>query len=538
MKRVVAQIAVIGMCIGMMPSAHALFHKKHKKGTFNLTANPLAKVNSEQPDKILFDKAMHALKKGRYTVARLDLQTLLNTYPETEYAMRAKLAIGDTWYREGGAAALTQAENEYEDFITFFPNTPEAAEAQMKVGDIYFQQMLKPDRDPANAEQAQQQYRTMIEDFPNSPLIPRAKQRLREVQEVLAQRQFEVGQFYFSRENWSAAIARLETLADTYPLYSQADQALVMLGDCYLHEAQLVSQLRLPAKPKAELVNIYDARAAAAWDRVVTRYPMAPNVEAAKDRLIAMGRPIPNPTAQEIAESEAEEGSRITPKLGSRLLQFFKSTPSTANTARVGNPSLTDPPPTLAPEINKQNMAMIRAAYAGKPIPGIAANGQDTTAAAISAGSAPPAASASAGQPSTPLQLESIPTQNQPTGTGLSVQVPEGGSGGTAVEVPGSTPNAAPAAAPAGSAAAQKAADDAVVQPVGPPSNAALPPVDKPAAAPDQINDVKGGGPIINTGTTASNGKKKKHPKAPYNSKTESSSRHKPKHGVHKLNPF
>src|SRR5271169_2981646 len=90
-------------------------------------------------------------------------------------------------------AALTQAEGEYKDFITFFPNTPEAAEAQMKVGDIYFQQMEKPDRDPQNAVHAEQEYRTMLQDFPDSTLVPRAKQRLREVQEVLAQRQFEIG---------------------------------------------------------------------------------------------------------------------------------------------------------------------------------------------------------------------------------------------------------------------------------------------------------------------------------------------------------
>ena len=69
--------------------------------------------------------------------------------------MRAKLAIADSWYKEGGTAALTQAEQEYKDFITFFPNAPEAAEAQMRVGDIYFRQMDKPDRDYAKAVHAE-----------------------------------------------------------------------------------------------------------------------------------------------------------------------------------------------------------------------------------------------------------------------------------------------------------------------------------------------------------------------------------------------
>ena len=124
---------------------------KHKKNQ-DLSANPLANVNSKQPDKELFDKAMIALKKGHYDVCRLDLQTMLNTYPDSEYRMRAKLAVGDTWFKEGGTAALTQAEAEYKDFITFFPNAPEAAEAQMKVADIYYQQMEKPDRDYNNAQ--------------------------------------------------------------------------------------------------------------------------------------------------------------------------------------------------------------------------------------------------------------------------------------------------------------------------------------------------------------------------------------------------
>src|SRR5580700_1576064 len=183
-------------------AAHA-DEKPKKKKNQDLSANPLANVNSKQPDKELFDKAMIAMKKGRFDVARLDLQTMLNTYPDSEYRMRAKLAVGDTWFKEGGSAALTQAEAEYEDFITFFPNTPEAAEAQMKVADIYYQQMEKPDRDFTNAQQSEEQYRKMINMFPDSTLIPRAKQRLRDVQEVLAEREAQIGFYYESRENYN-----------------------------------------------------------------------------------------------------------------------------------------------------------------------------------------------------------------------------------------------------------------------------------------------------------------------------------------------
>src|SRR5579875_2492739 len=184
---------VMALCVGaaLCSAPNAFAKKHHKKKRFSqVNSNPLANLKTKQPDAELFDKAMKSMRKGRFDVARLELETLLNTYPDSEYAMRAKLAVADSWFKEGGAAALQQAEAEYKDFITFFPNTPEAAEAQMKVGDIYYMQMERPDRDPTNALAAEKQYRIMIEQFPDSTLIPEAKQKLRNVQQVLAQAQF------------------------------------------------------------------------------------------------------------------------------------------------------------------------------------------------------------------------------------------------------------------------------------------------------------------------------------------------------------
>src|SRR5207253_2794737 len=158
-------------------------------------------IDSKQPDKVLFDRAMDALKKNRFDVARVTLQTLINTYPDSEYVARAKLAIGDAWYKEGGSTGLAQAEIEYKDFITFFPNMPEAAEAQLKVANIHYKQMEKPDRDyeheidltraskrlPENAkgkvlqefsENAAAAYDKIITHYPTSPEADLAKKRL------------------------------------------------------------------------------------------------------------------------------------------------------------------------------------------------------------------------------------------------------------------------------------------------------------------------------------------------------------------------
>jgi outer membrane protein assembly factor BamD len=549
MNRRLTQIATL--CLGaallgpalVATPAHASSDKKQQKRNRKLDkTNPLANVDSKQPDKQLFDKAMVALKKGKYDVARLDLQTLLNTYPDSEYQMRAKLAVGDSWFKEGGSAAYTQAEAEYKDFITFFPNAPEAAEAQMKVADIYFMQMEKPDRDHTNVDRAEEEYRQMIQQVPDSTLVPRAKQRLREVQEVEAQRQFEIGSFYASHENWMATIARLQTVADTYPLFSHSDLTLIQLGDAYSAQARAAAALNIKPEAKAELVKIYNDRAAHAYARVVTRYAMAPHVEDAKDRLIALNYPVPEPTKEQLAESEAEEASLSGVKLKDRAFSLIKHGPTVVQAARVGEPTLTDPAPTLAPAVYKNTMETFNAAITGKPVTG--AGEAPTTAA-----SAEPNAAPRSDQPAAAPALESVPSAGGDTGssTGLGAEIIKspartGASGasapGEAGPVPGSTtsgsgntnlpaPGVQPAADPTAKAGGLKA--------VGPADTAPLAPVEKPAAAADQINDVKSGGAQVNTATSSAAAKKKKQKD---DLSKESSSRHKKKKGIDKINPF
>src|SRR5580658_8335465 len=234
MSRRTSLIAVVGLGLAVMVGC------SNKKAV-----NPLGKVASVQPDKVLFDKAMEAMKRNRFDVARMTLQTLINTYPDSEYIARAKLAVGDSWYAEGGTASLAQAEQVYRDFETFFPNMPEAAEAQLKIANIQYQQMEKSDRDYTHAKRAEEEYRNLIMQYPDNPkLVKEGKERLLEVQEVLAEREFDIAKFYYLRQSYPASIARFKTLMEKYPLYSKADEALFLLGQDY--EGQILQMHTRP----------------------------------------------------------------------------------------------------------------------------------------------------------------------------------------------------------------------------------------------------------------------------------------------------
>src|ERR1700720_4706449 len=138
--------------------------------------NPITK-DTQQPDKVLFDKAIGDIEHGRYEGARLTLNTMINTYDTSEYLAKAKLAVADSWYREGGTHGLAQAEAEYKDFILFYPQMEEAAEAQEKVCMIHYKQMEKADRDPKHAQRAEDECRLVLTQFPNSKFAPEANQK-------------------------------------------------------------------------------------------------------------------------------------------------------------------------------------------------------------------------------------------------------------------------------------------------------------------------------------------------------------------------
>ncbi len=314
--------------------------------------NPLANVGSKQPDKVLFDRSMDAMKHNRFDVARMTLQTLINTYPDSEFIARAKLAVADSWYAEGGTTAMQQAEIEYKDFKTFFPNMPEAAEAQLKVANIHYQEMEKPDRDYTHAERAEEEYRALIQEYPDSKLLPQARQRLREVQEVLAQREFNIGQFYYVKMAYPAAIARLKTLVDRYPLYSGADQALFLLGKTYEGEIELVRRnTRTNEVAKSKLIDELTKSAAESYARIITRYPAMDRAVDAKERLEAMHQPVPRPTRKMLEQNKKEEASRQQATLMAKGLGTFQKGPDVSKAARVGDPTMVDPEPITATNV-------------------------------------------------------------------------------------------------------------------------------------------------------------------------------------------
>ncbi|HEY7388400.1 MAG TPA: outer membrane protein assembly factor BamD [Bryobacteraceae bacterium] len=299
--------------------------------------NPITK-NTQQPDKVLFDKAVHDLEHSRYEIARLTLQTLINTYDTSEYLAKAKLAIADSWYKEGGAHGLAQAEAEYKDFILFYPQMEESAEAQERVCDIHYRQMEKPDRDTNEALRAQQECKELLMHYPNSKYAPVAQQKLRDIQEVLAQAEYKVGDFYHQRGSFPAAANRLQAVADHYPLFSGSDEALWELADSY-----------------RRMGDRFENQEAAAYSRIVKDYPLSSWADDAKDRLQAMNRPVPAADPEALALERYNLENRQKKGILAKAVGPFESRPDVRAAAKTGNPNLQTFQPTVPVSVPPAN---------------------------------------------------------------------------------------------------------------------------------------------------------------------------------------
>jgi len=318
-RTVFVVVLSIAFTTGLLSSCG--FHRKYE--------NPIT-ADTQQPDKILFDKAIKDMERGRYAVARLTLQTLVSTYDTSEYLAKAKLAIADSWFREGGGGGLANAEAEYKDFILFYPTLDEAAEAQEKVCMLHYRQMEKPDRDVDHARRADEECRALLVNYPNSKFAPQGEQLLRNIQEVLAEAEYRTGAFYYSKGSWVAAANRLKGLTEHYPLFSKADEALWKLGDAW-----------------SRLGPRFADQSADAYARIVRDYPLSPYAEGAKKRLLAMERPVPEADPVAMARMKYELANLTKPGIMSHFWGIFRKSPDTSMAAKAGAPAADILRPTL-----------------------------------------------------------------------------------------------------------------------------------------------------------------------------------------------
>jgi outer membrane protein assembly factor BamD len=468
--------------------------------------NKLPSLNdSAAPDKTLYERAMGDIQHKKYETARLELNALINTYPETEYLAKAKLAIADSFYKESGTGNLAQAVAQYKDFITFFPFLPEASYAQMQVAMTHFRQLAKPDRDRTEAELAEQEFQIFLKNYPDNELAPVAAQHLREVQEMLAEGDFRIANFYYMRQLNRAAAGRLQDIANRYPLFSKADEVLWMLGTI----SENAPTGNLAGKEKEAFLARRKETAIHYYSELVTDYPLSNLVPKTKDQLTKLGAPIPQPDAAALARMQQEKDvARNHPSPVRHVTGVIHSGPDVSMAARVGTPNL-NPPDNNGGGGETLNAALTNMNVTGGTTTPANAGGRveggEGSAIQPGAGSSvqPPVQPGKVGTPGSNPPAGESSSARPPSTTSANPPPPAGASTNGTANGTGSTANPA----------------------TNPPTDAQANP-----CGPDNKNGKQ------DSSSSKSNDKNKKKPDCDPNKKNESSS--KKKTGIHKIIPW
>jgi outer membrane protein assembly factor BamD len=329
----------------------------------------------------------------------------------------------------------------------------------------HYKMMEKSDRDNSQAQMAEDEFQAMLLKYPQSPYAPQAEQRLREVQEVLADGEYKIAHFYYTKQDYRASAARILEVVTRYPLYSQSDEALWMLGDIY-------TRVKVEVKNEDQR-NYWNALSGKVYAQIVEQYPLSPRAQDAKARLKQMGLPVPasNPDAvirmQKERDYEKQHHESALLKAPKNMLH---GAPDVSLAAHHGQPNLNPPDDAVAAsDVLKPNSGAGFSLSVGSGSSGGSGDSSTTT----TSGNTTKHEDAPASQ----TTVERGPGG----GTILGVQIPTGdtstnaptagseqpapatapsqpaanptGSGGSAspAEAPAGTPASAPASAPAGS---------------------------------------------------------------------------------------
>ena len=215
--KLTAGILILGIVLFLSPAC--------KKKTVSI--NPDVASN----DEALFRFGEESLKKDQEK-GLLYLRQLIDSFPKSFYAQRAKLLIADAYFRKGDEGSMILAAAEYREFIRSYPYSPSAAYCQYQIAMTFYKKALKPGRDQTKTAQALAEFKNVIANYPGSDQAKEAQERIKDCEEKLALHNSGIGIQYAKRRAFRAAQSRLTEVMTSYPDYSAMDEVYYYLGFC------------------------------------------------------------------------------------------------------------------------------------------------------------------------------------------------------------------------------------------------------------------------------------------------------------------
>jgi outer membrane protein assembly factor BamD (BamD/ComL family) len=210
------------------------------------------------PDSNYCDLAQYSI--GRALEAQDDhrdavdaYQKVINEYPNTrlfDKVLEKQRSIADHFFQLGverqekfillRGSGFDRAIETYRKIIDNQPFSDFAAEAQYRIGlseaafgtaSCTYSQALPCEYDQTAVEGAISKYNYFLRNFPDSSRADEAREKIRELEEIVAEHEFEVAMYYHHKMRYESARMYLDSIVREYPETKWAKKAGETLGE-------------------------------------------------------------------------------------------------------------------------------------------------------------------------------------------------------------------------------------------------------------------------------------------------------------------
>jgi outer membrane protein assembly factor BamD len=179
----------------------------------------------------LYEASMHQFRTGHFDQSKAGFQALTFSVGarDTLYPL-ARFYLAESYFSQGDFVTAAQ---EFRRVADENPNHRLAPNALLRAADSYAKLWDKPDLDPTNGQTALATYQELAGRFPDAYAARIATTRLAALNEKFAQKEMDIGIFYFRRNAYDSAILYFKDLIASYPSTSLVPTAYIYIVRSY-----------------------------------------------------------------------------------------------------------------------------------------------------------------------------------------------------------------------------------------------------------------------------------------------------------------
>lgn len=194
------------------------------------SGNKITKQSESFDAEKWISKSDNLIEDKEFEEARKILIEVKNRDTTGKFAPLAQLKIAESYIKEGD---IDIGIEEYRKFLIYYPENQYASFAQYQIAMAYFSQIEAPDRGTGAAKKALEEFIRLKQMYPRNPFRDIVDLRIEKCRNIIADGEFMIGEFYFKKASYNAAIKRFEGLLTSFPEYKRQDEVLLYLGMAY-----------------------------------------------------------------------------------------------------------------------------------------------------------------------------------------------------------------------------------------------------------------------------------------------------------------